>query len=667
MEQAGGPRSTQTASKWDHDLPGGLQTIGQLDDESRVPNPIPYANLKPDAKRAHDDFSFFSERYLCREPVPWREEAADLLVAALASPTKDYFGINCPPGSGKTSLALDVALWSLVRQRGIRILLGAEVLSVAASYLRFVRDRLTATVPFKDREGNTAAGVLPLDFGRFQSQQSSGDITMWTNEAIIVAQLDGADVFAKEPSVMIASRDSGFMGNRFDLELWDDLVTLRTYKDSTLPSWWRREAEPRLDPGGALALVGTRLGVEDLFQDCFERQYEDDDGVVHQKYHRIVFSAHDDEECDGDHDQRCLLDPKRVPWSDIVAAQDDPAFGTTYQQDPSLDRSGLIEKLWLTGGIDSDGQEFAGCLEPDRALCEHPNVAGLLTYCTVDPALSTGMWGIEVWATTRRQDGDRYLLDGIRAPMRLDDFLRLNGDGSLSGVMMDLQVTYQPRTWIIEGNFSKGFGGSAFDSLSFKFHNIDVLWPRTGTNKTQGQASVEALLPPLFRSGRVHLPFRDEASRAFVRQFIAELTSFPHGRSSDLVMSFWLGESQMRSILAKGTQQGHAVPNIAHGGHYDSRHHQQGTGNPDPEWHQRRNHPLTSCSQCEHPHWCVTCQGYPLCPVNCPCDRQSRFIGETPQPAPRAGRLTIGLGEYGRPSRIAQIAAADYNNDGTVP
>lgn len=198
--------------------------------------------------------------------MPWRQEAANLLVEAQASPTKDYFGICCPPGAGKTALELDFALWSLVRNRSLRVLLGAEVLKVAAGYLRFVKDRLTATAPFRDREGRTSAGVLPLDFGRLQPSSAAGDVTMWRDDAIIVAQLGGDAVWSKEPSVQIASRDSGFLGNRFDLMLWDDLLTIRNYRDSSLASWWRREAETRLDPGGVLALIGTRIGPEDCLR-----------------------------------------------------------------------------------------------------------------------------------------------------------------------------------------------------------------------------------------------------------------------------------------------------------------------------------------------------------------------------------------------------------------
>jgi len=638
---------------------------GKARDRS-VPDPLRYVDLSPDAQRAFDNFDFFCERYLAREPVPWRQMMSSRLVSALDDrTTKTFITLAAPSGVGKTSLAEDLTLWCLVRNRGLRSLLGAEILDRAEDYLRFVMARLEATTLFFDHiTKREATGVLAQDFGRLRPTEAAGDQVMWRRRSIIVAQLGGVDLSSKEPSVQIASRDSGFLGSRFDLMIFDDLLSLRNYRDAGLSSWWSREAETRLEPGGVLLLIGTRIGSEDLFEECENKTFEDDDGVVHRRYETITLPAHRDDLCTGEHRQwdgqgdGCLADEKRVGWSEIMAHRDDPHFGTTWQQDPSLDRSGLVPKVWIVGGRDENGESFESALEPDRAFSEYPNVPGLLTYATVDPALSTGMWAIEIWATTRQKDGHRYLLDAIRTQMRIDDFLRVDGSGGLVGVMMDLQREYQPRTWLIEGNFTKGFGGSVFESVSFKLHNIEVLWPRTGTNKTQGQASVEAVIPPLFRSGRVHLPFRDDASRAFVRQFMAELVAFPHGRTSDLVMSMWLGEASMRSVLAKGTQQGRVLPDVAHGGRYDPRYHQQGgtARDPDPDWHSNRGHPFSNCSGCGHAHWCVTCQGYPLCPTTCDCDRQGRFVGQTPQPAPRASRVTVGLGEYGRPNPIADLA-----------
>lgn len=159
--------------------------------------------------------------------------------------------------------------------------------------------------------------------------------------------------------------------------------------------------------------------------------------------------------CDGDHDARCLLDPKRESWADIVAAQDDPHFGCTFQQDPSQDRAGLVEKVWLVGGTSDDGEQFEGCLDQDRGFGEYPSIPGLITYVTVDRAMTTGNWAVTVWATNQAKDSPRWLIDGIRKPLRFNDFVHVDPSGGLAGVMPDLQRLYSPTSWVIESNIGR--------------------------------------------------------------------------------------------------------------------------------------------------------------------------------------------------------------------
>jgi hypothetical protein len=46
-------------------------------DRVRANDPIPYEALAEEPRRAFDDFGYFGERYLARERVAWRQEAAD--------------------------------------------------------------------------------------------------------------------------------------------------------------------------------------------------------------------------------------------------------------------------------------------------------------------------------------------------------------------------------------------------------------------------------------------------------------------------------------------------------------------------------------------------------------------------------------------------------------
>lgn len=119
--------------------------------------------------------------------------------------------------------------------------------------------------------------------------------------------------------------------------------------------------------------------------------------------------------------------------------------------------------------------------------------------------------------------------------------------------------------------------------------------PRTGKDRN---ASIQGLLPPLFRAGLIRIPYRDDASRTFARQYISERTAFPHGRTADLVIATWLGERERRAILQRGTGTGHPTPVVRIGGRY---HRERGGGiDPDPERHLKRGHTMVPCHRCDH-------------------------------------------------------------------
>lgn len=106
---------------------------------------------------------------------------------------------------------------------------------------------------------------------------------MWREDQVIIPQLGDMDLSSKEPSIQIGSRDSTIQGARIDLLVMDDVVSAETYRDPALSSWWSREVERRIDPGGVLLLVGSRVGPEDLFDECSNKQYENDSGEVREE------------------------------------------------------------------------------------------------------------------------------------------------------------------------------------------------------------------------------------------------------------------------------------------------------------------------------------------------------------------------------------------------
>jgi hypothetical protein len=202
-------------------------------------------------------------------------------------------------------------------------MLGSETLPRAQELLRWLKNRFESGVRFYNEDTEEfAEGILAEDFGWLRPEGASGHSVLWRVDRIVVPQFTGLDLFQKEPTVQIGSRDSDITGARVDLAVWDDLVNPRTHRDPTRSSWWSKTAERRIDQGGVLLLVGTRAGAGDLFDEVANKQYENESGEIVKKYVSIAFPAHNESTCDaaagGTHRQwagnndGCLLDAKRV-------------------------------------------------------------------------------------------------------------------------------------------------------------------------------------------------------------------------------------------------------------------------------------------------------------------------------------------------------------------
>jgi superfamily II DNA or RNA helicase len=113
-----------------------------IDEAGDLPPVIPYERLSERAKRGWDDFDYFRRVYLGRVPSPWQVDAAYKIVQYLESEEKEFLVLNCPPGAGKSTLFHDVAVWCIVRNRAIRVLIGSISQTLAKQYSRRIRETL---------------------------------------------------------------------------------------------------------------------------------------------------------------------------------------------------------------------------------------------------------------------------------------------------------------------------------------------------------------------------------------------------------------------------------------------------------------------------------------------------------------------------------------------
>lgn len=529
-------------------------------EDLRVPG---FDKLSAEAKRALEDFAYFRERYFGRIARPWHVQAANKVVELLETEDDEYLVINCPPGSGKSSLLNDIVCWVLTKDRTKRVLLGSAAQTTAADYSTRVMNDLTRPDPWRANARALALGLeqdgqatLQADFGRYKPANGA----RWTKEKFYVAQPEGRTVQEKEPSVVAFGRDSTFLGGRFDLCVWDDLVSEKTHRGEDarerLIRWWTDTAETRTEPGGLHVLCGQRLYPDDLYRYALDLPAGDaeetPDGSYPRKYHHIVFPAHDDEHCTGLHekdspplgDGGCLLDPARLPWKKLQMLKANPLsnFATVYQQQDGNPDSALVQQAWIDGGRSPNGEEFIGCLDRERGRWQLPPLAGeVWSVIAVDPS-PTRFWSIQAWAY---HPGSKqwFLLDMIRDRIQYPQWLKQTGD-RWSGIAVDWAHNYRVLGHPLEHVIFEQAAAQRFvipqmqDWARTQNRLLIVSHDTHAANKNHTDYGVQSVAP-LWLHGEVRLPYRSETDRETVKPLIREVTTWPDGATDDCVMAHW--------------------------------------------------------------------------------------------------------------------------------
>lgn len=566
---------------------GGVQAreYASLMEAIELPGALQQDQLCPEAKLGLEDFDYFRRRYLGRVPSPWQVEAAITLVQLLESEEKEFVVLNVPPGAGKSTLFHDVAVWAICRNRRIRVMIGSVSFAMAKQYSRRIRETLERVMPIEPDPilvakglALNAEGCLSIDYGRFKPADKGA---LWRAEEFVVEQLDGNGLDNKEPTVRAYGIESEFIGHRADLCLFDDVSSPDNSRESVsrdkLLERWDNVAEARCDPGGLLAVVGQRLGSGDLYAHCLSKvTYDDDiddlyDGsdistpedleriepAKKQKYKHIIYKAYYEELDTGKDSKKYnaepypngpLLDPKRLPWKDLsfIRYSKPDVFRVVYQQeDLDLD-SRLVDRTWLTGGKGLDGVLYPGCIDNDRQHGYIPeNLAPpWVSIVAVDPS-PTMFWAL-VWIIYQPHTNIYHIVDIERTKLTAEDLLGYNTTtGDYSGIMEDWQqrshdMGYPITHWVVEINAAQRF------LLAHDFvrkwqsrERVNVIPHTTSRNKLDEKLGVEALIPPLLRTGALRFPTMRGNWKTLAA--VDELTSWHRDKKNgtDIVMAIW--------------------------------------------------------------------------------------------------------------------------------
>lgn len=560
---------------------GGLEAASLLG-RNQVAGNVVDQPISIEARDALEDFALFRLRYFGRASTPWQTRAAYDVLKSLETDQREYLVINCPPGSGKSTLFThDIPCWLVARDRTLRCQIGARTERQARMYVNRIKKSLERDAPMRADAHSLDLGLqrdglacLQDDFGAFKPE---GRTDIWRAESLVVRQLDGVSLDDKEPTFSAWGQDSGFLGGRFDLVLWDDLVDRKNTRGEegriNMQEWWGTEAETRLEPGGVLILQGQRIAHNDLFRYCLDMKAMDEK----PKYRKVIYQAHDDDRCSpeamaNNHadlkpwPDSCLLDPHRIPWSMLEAVKynDRRVYDVQYQQNDGDLVGGLVQKEWIVGGVDEDGYDAPGCLDKERIINEIPPhvLENGWSFVTVDPS-PTEWWGV-IWWIYDPVTQNRYAIDIIRRRMNPEQFLTLDFDtAQFSGLCVDLLhtsvtnraaithiivETNAAQRWLLQQPHVQRW--SQATGVFFIPHTTHI-------NKQDPKYGLESI-GDLFRQGRIRLPWGDIVSRRKTQELVNEATRYPESETTDLIMSTWFGKLAVENLYTPKQQAQYA-------------------------------------------------------------------------------------------------------------
>lgn len=556
--------------------------------------PIPLEEIRAEAREALADRTgvLFCRRYFGVELSPWQQVSWAQMEDAWDSPDREFVLENAPPGGGKSLKLVMFFAKRIVLNRSVRLLFISRAQSLAERNALRLRRALERSTPAVG-----AAACLAVDFGRFKPRQG-GDI--WARHQYVVEQMDGAPIEEKEPTVSAFGFDAEWIGNRIDGVGGDDMDSTKTVRSLHVVAANRdvfdNDLEPRLespsltDPftgekvGGLFYMAQQRLGPGDFSAHALSKvTYDDTDiegtnGIA--QYEHVVFKAHYEHICAGlpDAERRkmhgpsapaypegCLLEPRRLPWRDLLKAMNNPSrFAVVYQQEEATQDGVLVKPLWVKGGIDPEtGETLLGCWDDERGLCELPRLSPpVLSVVTVDPSVAN-YWAFQWWIYHPASE-QRFLMDCVKARKSASSLLDWDFDDEKfvgiieewqrrsERVSFDVGLNVRITTWVLEAV-------GAFKFLQAYNHtkrwrqqnNVSFIAHETNINKHDHQLGVSSIASH-WKYGRVRLPGRG-IGRVSSLRLVEEVQTYRTDRQvitlDDQVDANWMLEWNLPRLL----------------------------------------------------------------------------------------------------------------------
>lgn len=463
--------------------------------------------------------------------------------------------INIPPNHAKSmTVTINYVTYRLAKDPNLKVMIVSKTQDQAKKFLYAIKQRMT----------HPRYADFQLGFGPPEGWRASAD--QWSATKVYLGgdSQDGS----KDPNIEAVGMGGQIYGNRADLIILDDVVTLANAGAwQSQMDWIRQEVASRLGDG-QLLVVGTRVAPVDLYRELRNPDHYTD-GMVPWSYLSMpAVLRYADEEADwetlwpvtdepmSDADEQ-VTEGVWPRWTGARLAQVRNEVGASkwslvYQQQ-DVEENATFDATAVRGSI--QGLRKAGPLNP--ILNGHPdNVAGFHTICAMDPAIAGDCAAVAL--SVDRQSGKRYVLD-----MRV---ISSPTPAQIRGMIEEFTEVYQPSEWVIEENAFQGYLSQDENLRSYLANKGVVLKPHhTGSNKMDpdfGVASMSGLFGTVAQDPKTGLRKHQDdnlielpsTQAPGVRLLIEQLVSWSPAvktkhRKQDTVMALWFAELSARRVV----------------------------------------------------------------------------------------------------------------------
>lgn len=463
--------------------------------------------------------------------------------------------INIPPNHAKSmTITIEYTTYLLAKNPNLKIMIISKTQDQAKKFLYAIKQRMT----------HPRYAEFQLAFGPPEGWRASADQWSATKVYLGGETEDGS----KDPNVEAVGMGGQIYGNRADLCILDDTVTLANAGQwENQMDWIRQEVASRLGEG-QLLVVGTRVAPMDLYRELRNADHYAD-GVVPWSYlampavmgyaetedqWRTLWPVTDEPMSDADEPD---ADGNWPRWTGPRLAQVRNEVGASkwslvYQQQ-DVEENATFDAVAVRGCV--NGRRTAAPLNP--SLGGHPdNVDGFYTICAMDPAIAGDCAAVAL--SVDRQSGKRYILDMqvITSPTPMQ----------IRELISNMTEVYKPSEWVIEENAFQGYLSQDEVLRQYLANKGIVLRPHhTGSNKMDpdfGVASMSGLFGTVAQDPKTGLRQHQKdnlielpsATAAGVRLLVEQLVSWSPAvktkhRKQDTVMALWFAELSARRVL----------------------------------------------------------------------------------------------------------------------